>query len=137
MSKKEVVETSSVVELNEARPALKFQRVKTVVRQQLKLIEEVPVFIEVQGAFYKGEQDKNELLKPEKDRKEPPTLVDAIDLETGEEVVVVANKGVVDGIERAYADGTYVGKRFEICIHGKKTAKNGNQFRPVSLFELA
>lgn len=135
MAKAATVPTETVPETvptetapTEAVTRREFRRVKAVTRPVLKLVENYSVFVQVEDAIYLGEKVD--------EKKDPAHLMHVINLETGEQMLIVAPKGVVDGLTKNYPDNAYVGKTFEICVRALKKSAGGNNFRPVDLFEI-
>ncbi|HEY4723992.1 MAG TPA: hypothetical protein VII92_19215 [Anaerolineae bacterium] len=89
-----------------ARVPLKFKTKKHVVKQLFKLKPGVEYYFTFKGPMHVG--------KKIDDAKEPATLADVVDLNTGEFGQIICAKLVRDALTDAYANDTYVGKSFAI-----------------------
>ena len=120
--------TQGVETENTAATSGKFTRKAAVILPVLKMQEEKPIFFQPVAPFYIG--------KPvEKDGKEekPADLLKVVNLETGEEALVVAGAVLKGNLEEAFPDAGYVGKKFEATKHAKQ---NGKRYNTYSLYEI-
>ena len=104
----------------------KFKKVKSVTVPVLKLLSDQPVYIRVQSRMEVSKQIENKKagVKP----MDPATVLHVVDLSTGEEAILIVGK-VLEGVfNETYADGSYVGKDFEIVNHGKRGDKKYNTY---------
>lgn len=62
-----------------------------------------------------------------------PRVVECINLETGEEGMLIASAVVESSLMRNYADGSYVGKCF---LFQAGTIKEGKKYRTVQVYEI-
>lgn len=85
---------------------LKFKKLKTVVRPVLKLTPGVEYYIKIAGPLHLG--------RSVADDKEPATLCNIVDLNTGEEMQIVAPKLLREALTENYEKETYIGKCFAI-----------------------
>lgn len=88
------------------RVPMKFKRLKAVVRPQLKLMAGVEVHVKIVGPMHLGKQLK--------DDKEPATLVDIVNLDTGEEMQIILPKIVREVLAEQYPSDKYIGKCFAL-----------------------
>ncbi len=110
---------------------LKFKRTKRVTLPIVKLTADVPRYLKFTDKIYLGKEIKEKLKEGEK-KKAPAHLVNVIDLESGEEGVIVLNKVLMSTLLEEYPDDSYIGKSFEIT----KLAKNpGKDYHPFSIIE--
>lgn len=86
----------------------KFARLRAVTLSVLKLEKGQPRFLYFIGPMHKG--------KKIDDQKEPATLIHAMDMETGEEGVVIVPTVMQKELIENYPDESYVGKGFEVTI---------------------
>ncbi len=108
-----------------AGTALEFEVVKSVTRPVLRFGAQ-PEYVRIEGPMYKGE-------KIEKAKYDSvPTLLDVINLKTGEAMVMVCATVFVSEIERAYPDGSYVGRDFQI----RKINTEGKKYAIWSITEI-
>jgi hypothetical protein len=104
--------------------------VKVLTRPLLKFAADVPHHVLIQGAMYVGKEMK--AAAGEK-KKEPATLCDAIDLETGEMVQMIVNAVVKSVLSEEYAGNAYVGKAFTIT---KRQRVQGKSYDPFNVTEI-
>ena len=84
-----------------------FRMVKAVTRPVLKFGVS-PEYVRIESAMYKGE-------KLEKAKYESvPTLMEVVNLRTGEAALVIVAKVLEQELNGAYPDQSYVGKDFQI-----------------------
>ena len=88
------------------KPVLKFKKKRRISQNQLKLQIGVPVYVQIEGTFHEG--------KKLDDKRDPATLAEVIDLETGENALIVVPSVVKSSIEEQYPNEKYVGLQFEI-----------------------
>jgi hypothetical protein len=86
----------------------KFTKVRAVTLSVLKLAKGQPRYFYFQSAMYKGKQID--------DKKEAATLIHAIDLETGEDGVIIAPMVMQKELNEAYPGEAYRGRCFEVVI---------------------
>lgn len=67
--------------------------------------------------------------------KEPATICDVVDLQTGELGCFIVSTMIKSNLERDYPDDTYVGKAFYFVNTGKKKGKD-NSYNTYSIFEI-
>lgn len=102
---------------------MEFDKVKSVTRMILKPEPNKPFYVEFQGAVTVGEKIKD-------DGKEPPHLANVLNLETGEESVIILGAVFLSELTKAYPDDAYVGKQFMVV----KQAPEG--VRKYSLWQI-
>jgi hypothetical protein len=105
---------------------------KLLTRPVLKLEIDTPRYVKVVAAMYIGKEMKKK--KDEDKQKEPATLIDVIDLETGEPCQIVANTVLKSTLAEEYpagADGVpgYVNKCFSITKQAKQPNRDYNKFK--------
>lgn len=134
-------------------PALgfEFEVVRHVTREQLKPVEGVPFFVEIEGIIKDAPQDTEEQIKrrakkdkdgnliapaPVSDRK-PPRLVDIINLETGQVMNMIAPAVLEGELEKTYPNDSYVGKTFRMVrLPMKKKGSTGEGYSLWSVQEI-
>ena len=67
----------------------------------------MPVYVEIVGPMYEGKAAKD-------DKRQPPTLAEVIDLETGENAVIVCPEVVKSTLNESFPNEGYIGKQFSI-----------------------
>lgn len=123
----EVVETAK-------KPAFVPQIIKHVTLPLLKPAIDVPVYIQVLKPMYIGKDVSAKSKNAEEKKKAPATLVDCINMETGELSQMIV-PSVLKGIwEDDYPDDTYVNKGFMVT---KQAKREGKDYFPFSVAEIA
>jgi len=104
--------------------SIKFTRKKLLTRPTLSIKKEGDeIFFRIERPMYEGKPMKEKLKEGEKP-KEPATLLDVINLETGEEMQLVVPAMLKSVLSEDY-EGEYTGKCFHILNRGKKDSKSG------------
>lgn len=96
----------------------------------LKLVEDVPVYVQILAPMYIG---KSIAAKPGEKEKEPATIIDCANLETGEVCQIVANTVLRSTLNETFPNDGYVDHRFSIC---KKSKQPGKQYNKFEILEL-
>lgn len=105
-----------------------FKKIKSVTLPVLKLTEAQPRYVKIMQAMYEGRKMD--------DKKEPATLAECVDLETGENGLIIFATVLRTELNAAYPDGSYVGKCFEFVNEGKKKAdQKYNNYRVTQIEE--
>ncbi len=112
---KNVVEHEKVIEvldapLNEVTPAgttPAFEVVRAVTRPVIKF-GAAPEYVRIESSMYKGEALEKAKIKT------VPTLLDVVNLRTGEAALIVVAKVLELELERTYPGGSYIGKDYQI-----------------------
>lgn len=107
-----------------------FKKIKNVTLPLKKMAENVPVYVKITSAMFSGKQID--------DKKEAATLVNVVDLETGEEcqiIVATVLKGILND---EYPNDSYVGKGFELIMHKvyDKTDPNKLKYNKFTVAEV-
>jgi hypothetical protein len=107
-----------------------FTKVRSITRPQIKIVDEVEYYFRFDSAMYLGKEIvATEGRKP----MEAPTLINVVQLDTGEEGVVILHKIVSDTLKEKYPNDGYVGKCFAITIHKLQTKR----YKAASITEIA
>lgn len=103
---------------------------KVLTRPLLKFSTGITHHVLFQGAMFIGKE-----MKPGADgkKKEPATLADVVDLETGEVAQMIVNAVVKSVLTEAYPADTYVGRAFSIT---KQPRKEGKAYDPFNVVEI-
>lgn len=109
---------------------LTFARKKAVIVPVLKLVIDQPVYVKATAPMFVGKEIKGE---GDKAKMEPAIILPVINLQTGEEMQMIANKVMQANLDEVYPNAGYVGKGFEVTKHEKRDGKRYNDF---SLFEI-
>lgn len=115
----------------------KFVKVRSVTRPVLK-IEGSPVYFTVQGAIYKAPvmEDGSKAKKGEDGNPlPPPDLMNVINLETGEESLIVVNTVLGKNLQEHYPSDAYVNKSFEVVKFQPNKAA-GKRYATFSISEI-
>jgi hypothetical protein len=104
---------------------------KVLTRPTFKLVVDVPTFIRAEDAMFVGTvRKRRDGTAPD---KEPPTLLNCTNLETGEQGQIILNTIVKQTLEEEYPSAAYVGKCFQIT---KQKRKEGKQYDPFNIVEI-
>jgi hypothetical protein len=117
------------------KPKAKFvpKIIKQVTLPLIKPQIDEPVYIKVTKPMYVGKDVSAREKTPGAKKKEPATLIDCINIETGEEAQLIV-PSVLKGIfEDEYPNGSYVGKGFQIV---KKPKREGKDYFPFLVAEI-
>lgn len=109
---------------------MEFEKVKTITLPLVKF-GVAPKFVEITSLIYTGEKISGGTAAQQ--AMEPPDMAHCIDLETGEEGLMMLGKVLKSEIEKAYPEGAYVGKCFSIA---KKNAPEGKKYALWQLDEI-
>jgi hypothetical protein len=119
------VTETPLTELTTAGTAPVFEAVKAVTRPVLRFGAQ-PEYVRIEGPMYQGE-------KIEKAKYENvPTLLDVINLRTGEAMMMVCASVFISEMDRAYPDASYVGKDFQV----RKINTDGKKYAIWSITEI-
>jgi len=109
--------------------ATKFKRVRTITQSVLKLKPGQPRFFFLLKPMFLG--------KNIEEKKEAATLLHAVEMETGEEGLVIATTIMKKELQENYPGDSYVRKGFEFCITRAADPAAGIKYNHVSLSEVA
>lgn len=115
---------------NEEATGPKFKVKKTLTPALLKFVEEETRYVKITGEIYLG---KEQAAKDGDKKKDPAHLAPVINLETGEECVIIIGAVVASVLKESYPGTDYVGKSFAIT---KKARQPGKQYNPYQVDEL-
>jgi hypothetical protein len=107
---------------------MEFKRKKLLTRPVLKMEEGKQRAVLIEAAMFIGKDIKSRTEKPEDKKKEPATIVNVTNLETGELAQIVVNAVMKSILTEEYPDDTYVGKCFLITKMGRQPGKQYNPF---------
>lgn len=100
--------------------AVKFKITKRLTKPLLKFVVGQPRYVKIVSPIFLGKEMK---AKEGDKKREPAHLVEAINLETGEECQVITGAVVKSVLEESYPNQSYVGKGFAICKADKEAGK--------------
>lgn len=103
----------------------KFQKVRSVTQSVLKIANGQPRYVFALAPMYQGEKID--------DKKEPAILLPVVDMETGEEGVVICPAVLQSELVKAYGVDGYVAKGFELV----KTRDPEKKYNHVAISEVA
>ncbi len=117
------------------KPAPFVPKTKRVVTLPLlKMATDKPVYVKITKAMYIGKEMKQ---KAEDKKKEPATLVDVVDLTTGEPAQLIVSAVVKSVLNEEYTGDSYVGLCFSITRQARKEGKSYDPFRVVEIEDPA
>lgn len=111
---------------------IRFKKKKVLTRPVLKLIENEAIFVKLVGEMHLGKDIKEKKGDDDK-KKEPATLIDCVNLLTGEEVQIIASAVIKSVLEDNYPNKSYVGLCFQMT---KQARQPGKQYNPVHIEEI-
>jgi len=111
----------------------KFDVIRKITYQQIKLETGIPYYLRLDGEIYLGKGDTRPKVAGDDKAQEPPHLINVTDCETGEVGVIVAPAILVSELNDAYPVGDYVGRGFAIKILGKR---EGKRYNTIDLAEI-
>ncbi len=100
-------------------PAYKVKKILT--RPLLKFAKDIPIHVLIEGKMYIGKEMRQ---KEGEKKKEPATLVDVVNLDTGEQCQVICSAVVKSVLNEEYSGDAYVGKAFRITKLGRAAGKS-------------
>lgn len=112
---------------------LNFKRTKRVTLPIIKLTPNEPRYLQIIGAIFVGKEIAGQKGDKDGKKREPASLANVVDLETGEEGQIVLNKVLKSTLTEEYPEDGYVGKQFEIV---KLAKKDGKDYHPFSITEI-
>lgn len=113
---------------------MEFKTKKLLTIPLLKLAVGVTAYIKVTAPMYIGKEIKSKRANANPAAaREPATLVNAINLETGEQCQVICSAVVKGVFEDNYPDDSYVGKCFSLLKLERAAGKEYNGFKVVEV----
>lgn len=117
--------------------ARQFKRKRSITLTTLKFVVDQPLFVKITGKLHEGKTrvGRNGEVKKDSDGnpRKPPTLIEIVDLTTGEQCQLIAAEVIKSELAEAYPNDGYVGRGFEMC---KQKRKEGKQYDPYSIIEI-
>jgi hypothetical protein len=115
---------------------LKYTKKKLLTRPTISMkAEGAECFVKIEGSMFTGKAMKEKIVEGQKP-KEPATLLNVINLSTGEEAQLVVPTVMKSVFEEDYADDSYVGKCFHIKNLGKKDTQAGQRYNKLLIEEI-
>ena len=96
------------------RKPITFKRKKLLTRPQVKMKAGDSIYLRIEQPMFIGTNIKARKGKEGDEKKEPPTVIWGVDLQTGEQVQMLANAVLKSILEEEYKENSYVGKCFLI-----------------------
>lgn len=103
----------------------KYKRVKAITLPLLKQKDDVTCYIKIISEISVGKEVKQ---KKGETVMAPAQIMRVINLETGEEMEMIANAVLKSTFEENYPDKKYVNKCFAVTRHSKAQGKNYNTY---------
>ena len=107
---------------------MEFKRKKLLTRPVLKMEQDKTRYVKLEGAMFVGKDIKPRNQADDEKKKEPATLVNAVNLEDGSLVLIVVNAVLKSVLSEEYPGDGYVGKCFAITKQGRQPGKQYNPF---------
>jgi len=112
------------------------KRLRLVTLPLLKQEDEKEYYVKFVSEFYLGkdiEGKQHDDGTETTNKKQPPYLARVINLETGQEMELIANAVLRENLNEHYEDGSYKGKCFEIVRHNIQ----GKNYKGYDITEIA
>ena len=109
------------------------KRKKLLTRPVLKWEVDKPKYLKIEAAMHIGKDIKSRNAKEDDKKKEPATIVDVTDLQTGEPAQIIVNAVLKSVLTDEYPNDAYVGKCFSIT---KQARQQGKQYDPFKIEEI-
>lgn len=124
--------------MTETAPApRKFKAKKAITLSTLKFVVDKPLHVLILGKLHEGKarvgRSGNVKLDSDGQPRRPPTLVEVLDMDTGEMAQIIAATIIKTELSEAYPNDGYVGLGFEIT---KQKRKEGREYDPYSIVEV-
>lgn len=110
---------------------MEFKTKKVLTRPVLKFTEGVTHYVKIEAAMFIGKEMKQKAGDDKK--KEPATILNVIDLESGEVAQMLVNAVVKSVLTEEYPNDSYVGKCFALT---KMPRQPGKQYNPFHVNEI-
>jgi hypothetical protein len=107
---------------------LKLKKVKAVTLPVLKLQPGAPAIVRFESAMRVSDQIETAKGGDRAKAMEPATVAHVVDMQTGEEAIIIVGKVLKGELDKAYPSNSYVGKTFEIINKGKLGDKKYNAY---------
>jgi hypothetical protein len=108
--------------------AIKFKKISAVTVSLLKIEADKPIYVESASEMLQTEKHPKD-----KSDKNPPIVMQVVNLESGETQQIICAEVLKSELELHYPEKTYIGKQFEIIKHEKAT---GKQYSTYSITEI-
>lgn len=118
-----------------AEPAKFVPKVKKILTLPLLKFEVGKThYLKSLGPYFRAKPIKN---PSEADKnKEPPLLMNVVDLETGEMSQIILGQVLANIFDDEYPNSTYADKNFAVTLTGQKRGRNGNNANMYRVEEL-
>jgi hypothetical protein len=105
------------------------KRKRLLTRPVLKMPEGTPRYVRIEEPMFIGKTVKEKAKGDDnKKEKEPATILNVVDLSTGEQAQIVCNTVLKSVLSEEYPNNAYVGKCFLIEKQGRAPGKDYNPF---------
>lgn len=108
---------------------LNFKVVKNVTLPLLKQSDDTTVYVRIDSAIFKGKEIKG---TGEAAKMEPADLMNVTELESGEQMQMIANAVLKGNLEEEYPEEGYVGKCFAVT----RMKVEGKRYKNYSIQEI-
>lgn len=112
---------------------MEFKTKKLLTIPVLKLVVGEPRYVKVTGPMFIGKEIKSRNAAVGEKKRDPATLIDAVNLEDGSECRVICSAVVKGVFEDNYPDNGYVGKCFSLLKLERAAGKDYNGFKVVEI----
>ncbi len=102
---------------------------KLLTRPILKMELDVTRYVKIVAPMYIGREMKKKKNDDDDKKKEPATIIDCVDLQTGEPCQIVANTVLKSVLAEEYPEAGYVNKCFAITKQAKQPGRDYNKFK--------
>lgn len=111
-------------------PVITFKEKKRVTLPVIKFEPGKPVFVKILGEMHLGKKTKG---RGDKAQMEPATLAEVVDLNTGENGLIICATVLKSVLDENYPNNAYVGKGFKITKMEKREGRSYNEYDLVEL----
>jgi hypothetical protein len=110
--------------------------IKRVTMPTLKLVPDMPVYVKILDKIFEGKTPKLKEGEKKEDQKQAPWLFNVVNLETGENMQLVAAAVIRSEIVDNYPKDAYVNKCFMIVKGKKKDLSGGRGYFTYEIAEI-
>lgn len=115
---------------NKKIPTITYKEAKRLTLPVLKFEAGTPVAVKILEEMHLGKKTKG---RGDKAQMEPATICEILELDTGENLIMICATVLKSQLEEHFPDKSYVGKGFKITKMEKREGRNYSEFDIVEL----